>query len=373
MADCEADSVAESRYDSELICWINEFQKQLDDPKHYKQVYETLKANGFTSRLKLKLIREDELNIMFTDQVLPLGAKTLLAYQLNLLREESPLVSKSRFRNTTGRMEPEKGENSKAPKKVSNLLFKYLMLVHFVALAVCFIFNLYIPQQNVVRALQHQEEKLNLQVIKEKDELKEIDFNIDSMNVNIREQAAIGSGKTVCGHCHHRGHRNQPTKPCMLKRCTEYTYCGIKDKHPEYFSKLNSLKLERRKKENTISEIENKINSMQQFSSSSEFQFVKNLTPRMYEVDITYKTNKAKLMRDVRLLRECLDGKIPPITTNDTEQLGLLIAKFKKTKGVKADNNAELFQDITQDSNIDLSPVKGKVGFEESVESKRLF
>ncbi|KAK3735542.1 hypothetical protein QZH41_016124 [Actinostola sp. cb2023] len=65
-------------------------------------------------------------------------------------------------------------------------------------------------------------------------------------------------------------------------------------------------------------------------------------------------------MRDVRLLRECLDGKIPPITTNDTEQLGLLIAKFMETKGVKADDNTELFQDISQDNYIDLSPVKGK-------------
>ena len=50
----------------------------------------------------------------------------------------------------------------------------------------------------------------------------------------------------------------------------------------EYFSKLNSLKLERRNKEKTISEIESRVTSMEQFSlraSSSEFQFVKNLTP----------------------------------------------------------------------------------------------
>ena len=61
--------------------------------------------------------------------------------------------------------------------------------------------------------------------------------------------------------------------------------------------------------------------TMEQFSTSSEFQFVKNLTPRLYKVDSTYKTNKPKLMRDVRILRECLDGKIPIVTTNDSEQL----------------------------------------------------
>ena len=69
---------------------------------------------------------------------------------------------------------------------------------------------------------------------------------------------------------------------------------------------------------------------MQEFSSSSEFQFVKNLTPRMYNVYPTYKTNKCRLMRDVCLLRESLDKKIPAVTANDAEQLGLLITKLKK-------------------------------------------
>ena len=195
--------------------------------------------------------------------------------------------------------------------------------------------------QAVVRALRDQEEKLKQQVTEAKSELKEIEFNIESMNVNIREPAPIGRGKSVCGNCHHRGHRNQATKPCVLNNCTDYSYCGIKDKHPEFFSKLNSLKLERRKKENAILDIENQIKSMQEFSSSSEFQFVKNLTPRMYDVDPTYKTNKCRLMWDVRLLRESLDGKIPPVTANDAEQLRLLITKLKKTKNIADDSNSK--------------------------------
>jgi hypothetical protein len=80
---------------------------------------------------------------------------------------------------------------------------------------------------------------------------------------------------------------------------------------------------------------------MQEFSSSSEFQFVRNLTPRMYNVDPTYKTNKCKLMRDVRLLRESLDGKIPPVTSNDAEQLSLLITKLRKTKNIADDDNSK--------------------------------
>ena len=51
---------------------------------------------------------------------------------------------------------------------------------------------------------------------------------------------------------------------------------------------------------------------MEDFSSNNEYHFIKNLTPRLFAVDPSYKTNKAKLMRNVRLLCSALDGKIPP-------------------------------------------------------------
>ena len=97
--------------------------------------------------------------------------------------------------------------------------------------------------QTVVRALRDQEEKLKQQVTEAKSELKEIEFNIESMNVNIREPAPIGRGKSVCGNCHHRGHRNQATKPCVLNNCMDYSYCGIKDKHPGSFQSSIPLNL----------------------------------------------------------------------------------------------------------------------------------
>jgi hypothetical protein len=173
------------------------------------------------------------------------------------------------------------------------------------------------------------------------------------MDIEIREPDAIGKTKTVCGNCHHRGHRNQATKPCVLNKCDDFTYCGIKEKHPEYFAKLNSFKLEKRKKENEILELENQVKAIGQFATTSEHQFIKNLAPRMYDVDPTYKTNKCKLMRDIRLLRESLDGKMPPVTTNDAEQLGLLIANLRKTKGIAADDSFSLLEDDcpTRDSN----------------------
>jgi hypothetical protein len=124
MSDSEegvSESVTEFRDESELVCWISEFKSELE-PIQQKQIYDILKANGFTTCLKLKLSHEDKLNIMFNtgSEVLPLGAKTLLSYKLNMLREDSPLVSKSKScgRAMDNKMEM-KDETSNTHKKVS--------------------------------------------------------------------------------------------------------------------------------------------------------------------------------------------------------------------------------------------------------------
>ena len=95
----------------------------------------------------------------------------------------------------------------------------------------------------VLPALQIQEDKLKKQFTKERQECLELEMSIESMLVEIKEPPSLGS---------HRGHRNSTTKPCELKKCTDYTYCGIKDKHQEYFSKLNSLKVELKKKKTAM-------------------------------------------------------------------------------------------------------------------------
>ena len=120
-----------------------------------------------------------------------------------------------------------------------------------------------------------------------------------------------------------------------------YIYCGIKEKHPEFFSELNSLKLQRKKRKDAVGHLESQLQSMEQFSTNSVHQFAKNLAARMYDVDESYKKNKPKLMRDVRLLRESLYGKIPPVTTNDTEQLRILIARCKRSKQLHADDSPQ--------------------------------
>jgi len=100
----------------------------------------------------------------------------------------------------------------------------------------------------VLPALKTQEDKLKQQLLREKQECQELEMNIESMSIENREPPTLGNSRVVCGHCHHRGHRNNATKPCELKKRTEYTNCGLKEKHPEYFSKLNSLKVELKKK-----------------------------------------------------------------------------------------------------------------------------
>ena len=184
----------------------------------------------------------------------------------------------------------------------------------------------------------------------------------------MQEPPAIGSAKIVCSYCH----RNQMTKPCQLKKCVDYTFCGIKEKHPEYFNKLNSLKVDLKRKQKEIHELENQAKAMEDFSSNNEFHFIKNLTPRLYAVDPLYKTNKPKLMRDVRTLRNFLDGKIPKVCADDPEQLRILLAKCKKNLWQVA-NSPDLFGGAETYASVeyckDMSPVKSSYSADGGKES----
>ena len=112
---------------------------------------------------------------------------------------------------------------------------------------------------------------------------------------------------------------------------------------------------------------------MEDFSTNNEYHFVKNLTPRLYSVDPSYKTNKPKLMRDVRLLRRFLDGKIPPVSTNDPEQLRILLTKCKKN-AQQLSNSPNLFDEVDKPDDtgyfLSSSPVKLNIAQEEKEEKK---
>ena len=92
------------------------------------------------------------------------------------------------------------------------------------------------------RCLEKQRTTIERQIEEEEQLLLELEVNLDSMNINVPTLHAIGNSRLMCGNCHHRGHRNQVNQPCTLQKCTSYTYCGCKDKHPKYFSEMNKLK-----------------------------------------------------------------------------------------------------------------------------------
>ena len=90
-------------------------------------------------------------------------------------------------------------------------------------------------------------------------------MSIESMEIQVQELPHIRTERIICSFCHHRGHRNQTSNPCKLKKCTDYTFCGLKDKHPEYFNKLNGLKQDLKKKNKDIEELENQLKTMEEF------------------------------------------------------------------------------------------------------------
>ncbi|CAB4033648.1 Hypothetical predicted protein [Paramuricea clavata] len=71
----------------------------------------------------------------------------------------------------------------------------------------------------------------------------------------------------------------------------------------------------------------------------------------MFEMDSSYKINKAKLLRDVRILRTALDGKIHDVTANDAEQLRILLKKCKRD--MNGEVNAPFSSDEEMESNFD--------------------
>jgi len=164
----------------------------------------------------------------------------------------------------------------------------------------------------------------------ESQELRELEFKLESMSVSIREPPPVGNSRQICSHCHRRGHRNNSSNPCKLPKCNEYTYCGNKEKHPEYQNQINCLKSDIKKKKQLVDKLEQQVKSMQDFTAHNEYHFIKNLTPRLQAADTRYKLNRVKLLRDIRMLRKFLDGQIPEVTSNDAEQLKALVAKCRR-------------------------------------------
>ena len=110
--------------------------------------------------------------------------------------------------------------------------------------------------ENTMRCLEKRRQKIEKQVFDKESELRELQVHLESMDINVPSLPTIGnSGRITCSKCHHKGHRNQVNNPCNLQKCSSYTYCGIKEKHPEYFTEINKLKNDIKKKNNNIRDL----------------------------------------------------------------------------------------------------------------------
>ena len=59
-------------------------------------------------------------------------------------------------------------------------------------------------------------------------------------------------------------------KPCQVKKILDYTFSRIKEKPPKYFNKLNFWKVDLKRKQKEIQELENQAKAMDDFSSDNE-------------------------------------------------------------------------------------------------------
>ena len=93
---------------ADLEDWMVLFRDKLDE-KTYNLIFQTLTANQFTSRLQLKLLTPEQVDMM-------LGAKTLLIYQLYLLNDASSLPPRSRKERRVAVLSDEGGETKSTPE-----------------------------------------------------------------------------------------------------------------------------------------------------------------------------------------------------------------------------------------------------------------
>ena len=78
----------------ELDEFLLTFKGKIGD-KSYEKIAAILRENDFTSRLSLKLLDSANLEEILKGSDLPLGAREILDYHLDLIRKQSPLNRKA--------------------------------------------------------------------------------------------------------------------------------------------------------------------------------------------------------------------------------------------------------------------------------------
>ncbi|XP_046845514.1 uncharacterized protein LOC124439333 [Xenia sp. Carnegie-2017] len=226
----------------ELEEFLNSFKDKIGKQSH-EVIEKALKENEFSSRLSLKLLSNENLDHLLRNTNLPLGARKVLEFHLDLLREQSPLLKLSKSQSKSCL---DVDENPSASYEDTSIPAK--------------------------RSLENRRRTIEDSIHHNKQDLEEMNVQLESMNLNVPELPMIGNYKVICSNCHHRGHRNTKTKPCILEKCSAFTYCELKDKHPEYSADMNRLKFKIKQKHETIKQLQEELNGVNNFQSQSEHQ-----------------------------------------------------------------------------------------------------
>ncbi|CAB4035142.1 Hypothetical predicted protein, partial [Paramuricea clavata] len=75
----------------ELTDFLGNIEQKIGKESYEIILTNTLRDNNFTSRLSLKLLDPENLDVIFAKSKLPLGSRKIPEYHLDLLRNESPL------------------------------------------------------------------------------------------------------------------------------------------------------------------------------------------------------------------------------------------------------------------------------------------
>lgn len=153
----------------------------------------------------------------------------------------------------------------------------------------------------------------------------------------VKELERLGRGTTVCGNCHHKGHRNDARHACEYISCVGFHYCGQKKLHPEYSQQVNGIKKQIKLLKKDIDKGSESLKVISEFESKSETYFFQEMTPRVKVLDWNRYQNKARLFKDLRLLRTAFNGKVPPKSADDRNYLKNILEreynKIKETSG----------------------------------------
>lgn len=239
------------------------------------------------------------------------------------------------------------------------------------------------PEQNVNYASSQKSTFLSAKrtQISEKNkdlehELASLRKSLEQLETPVKEPIQLGKGVTICGNCHHRGHRNDSRHACEYVKCIGFHYCGYQKLHPEHTQKINDLKRQIKRLEEETSKGNETLQTIANFESKSETYFFSEMLPRLKAVDTLRYQNKTILFKDLRILKSAFNSKVPEVKPNDKTFLKSTL-ESERTKIAQTSSNYVLedddtgIDDVNKSSPIRTQCSKRALSYETNPETRR--